>query len=380
MTYQPILARTASADRASAQGPAERAKGAALRVEVVRSLQRFAELACEWDALASQHETPLALHGWYAAALDAQRDLAPEVVIPLIWRGQRLVGAAPLMQSTSGPRRLVPIDAFTGEPDRILYSDQAALLALADACVGLDQPILLRRFAAPAEDAEPFSMRIRKGMPGLMRQLYQTSCLHLPDSFEALEESMSKSRRKTIRRKQKMIEKVGGCELEVLTPCEDEVELLLARFARVENAGWKGRAGTSLMGDPTMARFISQVARSFARTGDTKVMFLKIDGQDASGRVVLKHRQSWCEIKIGYDEQFKRYSPGIILMHEAFRTAIEDRIRRYRFLGVSEDWQNFWPCERRWDFRLAAYPVSWISAGAIWADARRVIGSLFRNS
>ena len=66
-------------------------------------------------------------------------------------------------------------------------------------------------------------------------------------------------------------------------------------------------------------------------------------------------------------------------MHETLRAAHSRGIRSYRFLGVSEDWQNYWPHERRGDYRLAAYPVSLASCRAFIDDARRGVGALLRR-
>ena len=379
MTYQAPLDRNPSLEVTSHPAPQDGADGRGLRIELVRSRERFDELAPDWDALAAHHETPLALHGWYSAALDAQSHLPLDLAIPLVWRGERLVGAAPLMHAPHGPRRLVPIDAFTGEPDRILHADPASLPALAVACAELREPVLLRRFSAGEHDAHAFFEALRGRAPGMMRRLYQTSRVALPESFEALEAAMSKSRRYAIRRKQKMIDKAGGGEVEILAPVSGEIEPLLRRFARIENAGWKGRAGTSLVGDETMARFVAQVARTFARTGDTRFCFLTIGGCDAAGRILLRHRTCWCELKIGYDEEFRKCSPGIVLMHGIFREAARHGMRSYSFLGVSEDWQNHWPHERRWDYRLATYPITLRSAGAVREDALRAARSILRR-
>ncbi|QPC99141.1 GNAT family N-acetyltransferase [Qipengyuania soli] len=381
MTYHSAMDRaTVGAGAATRRRLVEGALRLPFRTEIVRSRSRFSELAPDWDALASLHETPLALHGWYEAALEAQSDSNPDLCIPLIWRGNRLVAAAPLMHSLeAGPCRLVPIDAFTGEPDRIIYCDADALLALADACAELGEPLLFRRFAAPQADAIGFAKRLRRHAPGMFRELHRASFVAMPDDFDAFEASMSKSRRKTIRRKQKLMDEAGGCELSVFCPAEEEVAPLLERFARIEDASWKGRAGTSLLGDPLMAKFVLQVARTFARTGDTFVTILKIGEEDAAGRVVLQHGKSWCGIKVGFDEQFARFAPGIIQMHETLRHAHERGIRNYRFLGVSEDWQNYWPHERRSDYRLAAYPVSFASCRALLDDAKTAVGSLLRR-
>lgn len=379
MTYHAALGRHSPQTIRPGAKTAEAMARLPMRVEVVSSIDRFLALAPEWDALAATQETPLALHSWYAAALETQREAAPKIRVPLVWRGEVLVGAAPLKYALSGPRRLVPIDAFTGEPDRVLYQDTEALRALGKACAQLREPVLFRRFAAPVEDAREFCRALRRGAGGMLMKRHRQSYLHLPEDISAFEESMQTSKHRRIRRKLNMIKRAGGHELTVLTPREEEVETLLERFAKIEDAGWKGRAGTSLIGDAKMARFVSLVARSFARTGDAVVTFLTIDGRDASSRVILQHGHSWCGIKIGYDEEFKRFSPGIILMHETFGRAIARGITSYRFLGVSEDWQNYWPHERRFDYRLATYPLSLRSIGALWDDGVRGLRSLLRR-
>lgn len=349
--------------------------------EIVHDPQRFAALAGAWDALAASHPSPLALHAWYSAALAAQHGGRTRLWVVLVWEGDRLVAAAPLMHDLSAsPARLVPIDAFTGEPDRLLFESAAALSALAQACAATRRPILFRRLALDEADRAALVAALRANAAVSCRPRHASAEVHLPASFAALEASMSASRRATIRRKQRAAEREhGAIQAEFLIPQPGDLPAQLARIEAIEAAGWKGRSGTALAADPRMAGFIARVAAAFAATGMLVLGFLTIGDRDAACRLILRHGAAWFEIKIGYDEQFARVSPGVLLMHETLREACRRGIASYAFLGLCEEWQNHWPHQVIADSRLATYPASPAGAWAILADGWQALAALVRR-
>lgn len=133
-----------------------------LVTEIVDDPLRFAALADDWDALAIARGTTLALHAWYGVAFAVQHGDRYGLQVIAIWDGDRLVAAAPLMRDGSAsPARLVPIDAFAGELDRLLYSSPAALSALFRACAALRQPLLFRRLFSNEADLAILSSALR---------------------------------------------------------------------------------------------------------------------------------------------------------------------------------------------------------------------------
>jgi CelD/BcsL family acetyltransferase involved in cellulose biosynthesis len=353
----------------------------ALATEIVRDRQRFTALAGAWDALAECHRTPLALHAWYSAALAVQDDDRHQLCTVLIWEDDRLVAAAPLMKDGSrSPARLTAIDAFAGEPDRLLYRSPAALSALARACAGLRQPIVLRRLVANEADCAALATTLRTKAAVVCKPRHASTVVQLPSGFDRFEADMSSSRRATIRRKWRAAGREHGpIAAEFLNPKPGDLPAQMARIAAIEGAGWKGRAGTALAADRRMGGFIAQVAEANARTGKLVLAFLRIGGQDAACRLILRHGAAWFEIKIGFDETFARFSPGVLLMHETLREACRSGIQNYAFLGLREGWQDHWPHQVIEDCHLATYPLALSGARAIAADGWHALAMQVRR-
>jgi CelD/BcsL family acetyltransferase involved in cellulose biosynthesis len=355
-------------------------KAGANVAEIVRNRRRFAALSDVWDTLAAQHGTPLALHAWYSAALAALDGERCDLRVVLVWDGNRLAAAAPLVLDKSRlPARLVPIDAFAGEPDRLLYRDPAALADLAQACASLRTPILFRRLSASEDDRSAFSSRLRSGALVSCRPRHASATVGLPDSFEAIEAGMSSSRRSTIRRKWRAATREhGDVRVEFITPAPHDLPAQLARLEAIEGSGWKSRSGTALAADPRMGRFVTHMAEAFAQTGALVLAYLSFGARDAACRLILRGGTTWFEIKIGYDEDFARFSPGVLLMHAVLREACRTGMRSYAFLGIHESWQDHWPRDIVADCRLATYPLSPSGALALLADTRQTAMSSLR--
>jgi CelD/BcsL family acetyltransferase involved in cellulose biosynthesis len=349
--------------------------------EIIHDPLRFAALSGIWDELAWQMGTPLALHAWYMAALSAQHLQNLELWVVVVWEGGRLAAAAPLMLDLSiAPSRLVPIDAFAGEPDRLLYRNPAALAALARACAELGRPILLQRLVACDTDLAAFGAAARSGAMVMYNPLHQSAVVRLPASFDIFESDMSSSRRGYLRRKWRLAERERGkIEAEFILPEPRDLARQLARIEAVEGSGWKGRSGTSLSADRRMRLFVAQLATAFADEGLLVLAFLRIGERDAACRLILSDRSTWCGIKIGYDEEFARFSPGLLLMHETLREACRAGAEAYAFLGLRENWQGNWPHEVIQDFRLATYPFRPSGALALADDGRQLAARFVRR-
>jgi CelD/BcsL family acetyltransferase involved in cellulose biosynthesis len=353
-----------------------------LKTEIVRDEQRFAALSKEWDALAARLETPLARHAWYIAALAALQQHMFELSVVLIWNGDVLVAAAPLMlDKMLTPARLVPIDAFAGEPFRLLYRDTEALGALAKACVGLKRPILFRRLQASETDLALFSAALRSNAAVYCKPRYTSATTQLPADFETFEASMSRKRLSAIRGKWRAaMREHGEVATEYVTPEPGDLPVLLNRFMALEGSGWKQRSGTALCADHRMGCFVSQLARAFAQDGLLEFAFLRIGGRDAACRLLLRQYSGGFAIKIGFDEEFRRFTPGILLSHESLRESCRTGTTSFSFLGVYEDWQDNWPHEVTEDFRVATYPFRPSGALALLDDSRQAMLSLLRKS
>jgi CelD/BcsL family acetyltransferase involved in cellulose biosynthesis len=352
-----------------------------LTIEIVREAQRFTALSETWDALAAPMGTPLACHTWYNVVLATLRQPLFELSVVLVWDGNLLVAAAPLiLDRMDFPARLVAIDSFVGEPFRLLYRDQEALEVLARACSGLRHPMLYRRLQSGKADLVLLSTALRSKAVVHCTPRHSSVTVQLPGNFESFEAAMSTSRRSTIRRKWRAAMREHGDILtEFVRPEPKDVVEQLARFEAIEGSGWKQRSGTALAADPKMSDLVSRLGIAFAQKGLLVLAYLKIGGRDAACRFILQQQSGWFEIKIGFDEEFARFSPGVLLMHETLREASRIGIGAYSFLGLREGWQDNWPHEETEDFRVSTYPLRPSGALALADDCRLAVSSFSRR-
>ena len=175
-----------------------------------------------------------------------------------------------------------------------------------------------------------------------------------------------------------MSDKLGP--LSYQTPEPGEIPEQLARIMALEGSGWKQRSGTALSADYRMRCFITQLANAFVHEDGLVFAFLKFCGHDVACRFILRQQSGWFEIKIGFDEEFSHFVPGILLTHETLREACRTGMTKVDFLGVYERWQDNWPHEVTEDYRFATYPFRPSGALALLDDSRQAILSLLRKS
>jgi CelD/BcsL family acetyltransferase involved in cellulose biosynthesis len=96
----------------------------------------------------------------------------------------------------------------------------------------------------------------------------------------------------------------------------------LADFLALEEAGWKGRAGTAVARDASLRAFLETAVSALAREGRAEITRLMLAGRAIAALIVLRSGDTaWCW-KIAYDEQHARASPGVQLMLQATKALL----------------------------------------------------------
>ncbi len=89
----------------------------------------------------------------------------------------------------------------------------------------------------------------------------------------------------------------------------DAIENLL----RLEQAGWKGKAGTALASRSASAAFIRAAATGLAAAGQLEVIELCLGDRVVAAKLNLLSGRNAFGFKIAYDEEFAALSPGLLL-------------------------------------------------------------------
>lgn len=342
-----------------------------LTVDVVSDPAAFAALKDDWNTLADRFATPLHRFEWFEAGWNAfgeGRKLATFVVRD----GERVRAIAPLMvERASGFPRLIVIGNETAEPNAILYADDESLAALTNGIMRHRVPLWLNRVRDDSSE-----MRSLQSATGARRGPFfanprntATARISVVEPWADFEKRMTAQSRQTLRRKLRMAERSGSVRLEVVAPDLASVDNQLQQVFEVESGGWKGRNGTAILSDPQIHRFYSEYGRKAAELGILRLHLLWVDDTLAAVRMAVEVENTLWELKIGYDEQFAKWSPGVVLTHETIRHAFEHGLSGLEFLGRAEYWQRHWPVETEACSAIRYYPLSISSIAALTYDS-----------
>jgi CelD/BcsL family acetyltransferase involved in cellulose biosynthesis len=333
--------------------------GPAMQVEVISDYSAFLGLKQEWNELADNFQSPLLRHEWADACL---RTLYPKHTRPhivVVRLGGQLRALAPLISLyQSGLRQLVmPGGNILHEPSGFLYDSEAALAELVHRLLKSRTSLMLPRFKVGSPEAWGVQQ-----WPTVGRRFNKSggSSLRVPlmQTWEEFEATMSPGRRSDLRCYRRRAEKLGKVEFGVVQPEVGTLTPHLQELFRVEASGWKGRAGSAILYQPSILRFYTEYAQSAAETGSLRLFFLRVGGKTVAARMGVEHSNRLWDLRLGYDEAFSRCAPGVLLTHETLRYAVERGLEAHEFLGQAEAWERHWPCEEDEYVSMRVYPFS----------------------
>jgi len=162
-------------------------------------------------------------------------------------------------------------------------------------------------------------------------------------------------------------------EIEIAAPEPADVEARIEEAFRVEAAGWKGAHGTALATDPVRGAFFHRYAQAASERGILRMCFLRIGGRAAAAQIAVDNGSQFSLLRAGYDEEFARCSPGMLLTAESLRWAAGRGLRSYEFNGEVEPWTEVWGAAERPCCSIRAYPFRPRGLAALVADGWRAL-------
>ena len=341
-----------------------------IEVECVATRDAFLALEGEWTALADTASSPLLRYDWFAACLEAYA-ADHELAIYLGRRDGRLRAVAPLVvERAGGVRHLRLLGWQTMEPEAFLYDDEEALEQVCAAALVSHKPVFIRRLDTQSAELRLLQTLARgRGVSVVRAASTQSHATVLQSDWAAMEASMASKKRSELRRLKTQLEKHGPVTFEVRELNEAGLDEAFAELLRVEAASWKSRAETAMASDIELQTFIRTYARAAARAGILRLSFLRVGGQAIAVQMDMEHGGRLWGLKMGVDEAWSKYAPGILSTHELIRWAIGRGLERCEHLGTAETWQRRWPFELREQSTFRFYPPRPAGALALGRDS-----------
>lgn len=121
---------------------------------------------------------------------------------------------------------------------------------------------------------------------------------------------LSGKKRKELRRQRRRLGELGQLAyVSATTP--SAVRRATERFLALESRGWKGRRGSALLADPSLATFTRTMTRLMAHEGRCRIDSLELDGEPVAMGILLSSDRDhfW---KTSFDERHAALSPGVL--------------------------------------------------------------------
>ena len=316
-----------TADARTAPAPALRAPE--LRADACgwRDLDRD-RLIAGWDALAQCAAEPNPfLESWALLPALEALDPAGEVRVLRVEAGGDLAGILPIAPRRRYYRWPIPHvegwthpNAFLGTPLVAAGLERAfwrALFAWADRRGGMALFLHLANVAleGPVHDALIEVLAEQGRMAGVVlreeRALLRTDL----GPEEYLAASMTGKKRKELRRQMARLSECGDLAFHRLS-CGQGLEGWIADFLALEAAGWKGMAGSALALRPETKALFGQSLRGAAARGKLERLSLTLDGRPIAMLANFVTPPGLFSYKTAFDEDFARFSPGVLLQCE----------------------------------------------------------------
>ena len=134
-----------------------------------------------------------------------------------------------------------------------------------------------------------------------------------PDEY--LEASMSGKKRKELRRQFNRLSDLGEVTFDRQTGSEG-LDSWITAFLALENSGWKGRENSALASSLLTEQYFRGALQTAGPAGKLERLTLLLDGKPLAMLVNFHTPPGAFSFKTTFDEDFSRFSPGVLLQRE----------------------------------------------------------------
>jgi len=311
-----------------------------------------------WDRLvaASERRTPYMSHAWLTSwweSFGAENELRVFVVRS----GEQWIAAAPMMVHRTTmygvpirrleafynhhtPRCDFPISDHNPEVYRLLWRQMSDPDASWDAVVlqqfSDDSPALNNFEAMAANEGWRTGRWIGPPSP----------FIPLDCDFDALFQRLRPREKSNLRKRFSRLSAIAPLQLEIVRSFS-EVGDAMQDGMQIEAAAWKAQAGTAIVSNPQVRSFYTNYAERAAEAGELRLCFLRLGGKRIAFFYLLDSGGVIYALKLGYDPEYQRYSPGHMLLMLILKAACHDGCREFDFQGTAERWKLVWTTQSR---------------------------------
>jgi GNAT acetyltransferase-like protein len=329
-----------------------------------------------WDGLLARGATPSPFMSWawhraWADSASAQEVAATEVLV-LRDPGGIVEAILPIL-----PRRVpfhrVPVTALTWAIGDVGCPDHLDLLATPEADLDRLVPILeerpwqlmiLTNLAPQAANVTRLCEALAgRGWVVRRRPLWACPYLELPDDWEPYLATLTPTRRQTLRRKERNLEKNHAVTITDYAG-DDRLEEGWRLLLTLHERRWQaGGGGGGAFQEPAVVHLHRRFTAELSACGRLWLTTLDLDGVPAAAWYGFAAGDTVYFYQSGRDPRWERESVGLVLMGAMIRRAIERGFRRFDFLRGADGYKRHWTETQRSTEEITVFRPGWGGRG-----------------
>jgi CelD/BcsL family acetyltransferase involved in cellulose biosynthesis len=244
----------------------------------------------------------------------------------------RLIGLLPVISMWRAYRMPLPA-LVSADPYGTLCTPLLDRDFAGDAVIGLMRAardagahaLILRDVSLDGAAMKTLGEVLRPGgmRPRLLLSHVRASLDATRDAEDLLREALGPKKLKELRRQRNRLAEHGDISFEVARG-RDEVASALEIFLTLEASGWKAQRGTALLQHDGDAAFVRRAALALADNGQCEIVSLRAGATPVAAAIVLRHQDRAFYFKLGVDERYSKFSPGVQLTLDLTRHLCAD--------------------------------------------------------
>ena len=318
-------------------------------VSLLGSHQEFLELDKDWTDFISNCEAdhPFNTHRWLSIWWQSfAEDAQPEVLV-VREKGQ-LVCCVPMVTERAAAygmrvrRRSLWVNGHSFRSG--LLCDRRHVACLDDAVDGLmrsgdwdvfDLQLLPRDYEVHRAFKDALT---NAGLKYTVTPHMDSPRLALEGDWNGYLATLSRSRRESMRRKVRKLIEREGATVTILAGVTDVLGERLEDCWEVSRKTWKHAAGSSIAADAARMDFYTRIATE--PNNWIVLSLLDLNGRTIAFEYDLLYKGVLYNLKLGFDEEFKRLSPGYVLRVKLLHWAFDKGVKVYDYMGFGQDYKN----------------------------------------
>jgi len=328
--------------------------------EIRSAFDSFDDVLPAWNRLASLSPlSPFIDSSWFLSFREAFPDALASVDVHLLRHSDSLLAAIPL------DRARFPLSSLCS-----VSNDHFPFWAVS---VDLDHPTIAKQILAHSlQSSQCLCLSALHSDSSLCRNLCAAAHeLNLPlrvdsdndDCFIRLSQPWSEMQKtishkmlKGARSKRRHLQELGHLTFESVKG-GPSLDRTLTQCFILETLGWKGSGGAPILHDPQTLRFYTALAHRASKSGNLRLHCLLLDSRLIAFQFCLQSASRIDVLKISYDPEFAKFSPGDLLLLNVLELACSQGLSECH-LGRSSAWKMRWATDSNPLCRISVYSNS----------------------